>query len=261
MDHDGLLSGDSQLTWMDATVDGQPVTPRAGKPVEVQALWYNTLRIMELLASKFNERSEAEKHSQMAEKTRKSFVEKFWDSEKSYLFDVVSEHSKDDSLRPNQIIAVALDFSMLDNNKNEKIVDFVHRELLTPYGLRTLARNDSKYVGVYSGDRRSRDKAYHNGTVWPWLQGPFTTAFLKAKGYADCRREYALKNFILPLFTEQILKVGLGTISEILDGEQPHTPRGCISQAWSVAEPLRAYVEDVMQIRPKYEKEISQGLR
>jgi predicted glycogen debranching enzyme len=260
LNDDGLLSCDPQLTWMDATVDNQPVTPRAGKPVEVQALWYNTLKIMELLANKFNERSEAEKYSQMAENARKSFVEKFWVSEKSYLFDVVSEHSKDDSLRPNQIIAVALDFSILDDSRNEKIVDIVHRELSTPYGLRTLARSDPKYVGVYSGDRRNRDKAYHNGTVWPWLQGPFTTAFLKAKGYADYRREYALKSFILPLFTEQILKVGLGTISEILDGEQPHTPRGCIAQAWSVAEPLRAYAEDVMQIRPKHEKEVLQGL-
>jgi predicted glycogen debranching enzyme len=258
---DGLLSCDSQLTWMDAAVDGQPVTPRAGKAVEVQALWYNTLKIMELLAGRFKEGAEAEKYSLMVEKTRKSFVEKFWDSEKSCLFDVVNEHGKDDSLRPNQIIAVALDFSMLDNSKNEKVVDLVHRELSTPYGLRTLARNDPKYVGVYSGDRRSRDKAYHNGAVWPWLQGPFTTAFLKAKGYTDYRREYALKSFILPLFTEQTLKVGLGTISEIFDGEQPHTPRGCISQAWSVAEPLRAYVEDVVQIRPKYEKEILQGLR
>jgi len=258
---DGLLSCDSQLTWMDAAVDGQPVTPRAGKPVEVQALWYSTLKIMELLASRLKEVAEAEKYSLMAEKTRRSFVEKFWNSEKSCLFDVVNENGKDGSLRPNQIIAVALDFSMLDNSMNGKVVDLVNHELLTPYGLRTLAKNDPKYVGVYSGDRRSRDEAYHNGTVWPWLQGPFTTAFLKTKGYEAYRREYALKNFILPLFTEQTLKVGLGTINEILDGEQPHTPRGCISQAWSVAEPLRAYVEDVMQIRPKYEKEILQGLR
>jgi len=261
LNSDGLLSCDPQLTWMDATVDGQPVTPRAGKPVEVQALWYNTLKIMELLASKFNERDEAERYCQMAENARKSFVETFWSSEKSCLFDVVSEHGKDDSLRPNQIIAVALDFSMLDDSRNEKIVDIINRELSTPYGLRTLARNDPKYIGVYSGDRRSRDKAYHNGTVWPWLQGPFTTAFLKAKGYADYRREYALKNFIWPLFTEQIFKVGLGTISEILDGEPPHTSRGCIAQAWSVAEPLRAYVEDVMQMRPKHEEEVLQGSR
>jgi glycogen debranching enzyme len=145
---------------------------------------------------------------------------------------------------------------MLDNTKNEKIIDTVFHELLTPYGLRTLAKNDLKYVGVYAGDRRSRDKAYHNGTVWPWLLGPFTTAFLKTKGYASFRREYALKNFLLPLFTEQIYNAGVGVISEIFDGDPPYMPRGCIAQAWSVAEPFRAYVEDIMLIRPKFEKEV-----
>ncbi|RJS76271.1 glycogen debranching protein, partial [Candidatus Bathyarchaeota archaeon] len=110
------------------------------------------------------------------------------------------------------------------------------------------------------GDRISRDKAYHNGTVWPWLLGPFTTAFLKTKGYADYRREYALRNFLLPLFTKHVYRAGLGTVSEIFDGDSPHTPRGCIAQAWSVAEPFRAYVEDIMQVRPKHEKEVLQAL-
>jgi len=197
----------------------------------------------------------------MAEKARKSFIDKFWNSEKNCLFDVASENGKDGSVRPNQIIACALDFVMLDNVRNEKIVDVVHRELLTPYGLRTLTRKDPKYIGVYAGDRVSRDKAYHNGTVWPWLLGPFTTSFLKTKGDAEYRREYALRNFLSPLFTEQISKAGLGTISEIFDGESPHTSRGCIAQAWSVAEPLRAYVEDVMQVRPKYEREVLLGSR
>jgi len=261
VDSDGLILHGSQLTWMDTAIDGQPITPRAGKAVEVQALWYNALKIMELLAKRFTEKNEAEKYAQMAENARKSFVERFWNSEKGYLFDVVSEYDEDDSLRPNQIIAVALDFTMLDNAKNEKIVDVVRRELLTPYGLRTLARNDQRYIGVYAGDRRSRDKAYHNGTVWPWLLGPFTTAFLKTKGYIKYRREYALKNFLLPLFAEQNFKAGLGTISEILDGEPPHTPRGCIAQAWSIAEPFRVYVEDVMHVRPKHEKEVLQGSR
>jgi predicted glycogen debranching enzyme len=258
VDSDGLLYHGSQLTWMDAAIDGQPTTPRAGKAVEVQALWYNALKIMELLANKFKEKDKAERYADMAEKTRKSFVEKFWNPEKNYLFDVISEHGEDDSLRPNQIIAVALDFTMLDNVKNEKIVDVVHQELLTPYGLRTLARNDPKYAGIYAGDRRSRDNAYHNGTVWPWLLGPFIPAFLKTKGSVDYRREYALKNFLLPLFTEQSLKAGLRTISEIFDGEPPHTPRGCIAQAWSVAEPFRTYVEEVMQIKPKHEREVLQ---
>lgn len=261
IDSDGLLHHGPQLTWMDAAINGQPITPRGGKAVEVQALWYNALKTMELLANMFREADEAEKYAQMAEKARKSFVEKFWNPEKNCLFDVVNGYKKDDSLRPNQIIAVALDFTMFDDAKNEKIVDTVHRELLTPYGLRTLARNDPGYMGVYAGDRRSRDKAYHNGTVWPWLLGPFITAFLKTKGYAEYRREYVLKNFLSPLFTEQNFKAGLGVISEIFDGDPPHTPRGCIAQAWSVAEPFRAYVEDVMHIRPKHEREVLQVSR
>jgi len=260
MTSDGLLWHDSQLTWMDAVVDCQPVTPRNGMAVEIQALWYNSLKTMELLANKFAEKSEAERYMKMAENAKKSFNEKFWNNEKNYLFDVVGEQVKDDSLRPNQIIAVALDFTMLDNARSEKIVDIVNHELSTPYGLRSLTKNNSKYIGIYAGDRRSRDKAYHNGSVWPWLQGPFVTAFLKTKGYADYRREYAFKNFISPLFKEQIFKAGLGTLSEIFDGEHPHLPKGCISQAWSIAEPLRAYVEDIMLIRPKYEKEVLQGL-
>ena len=259
-DDDGLLSHGPQLTWEDASVDGQPITPRAGKAVEIQALWYNALKTMELLATRFREKSQAEKYGEMAERARKSLVEKFWNSDKNRLFDVVSESDKDDSVRPNQIIAVALDFDALDDVKNEKIVDTVQRELLTPYGLRTLARNDPRYMGICAGDRRSRDTAYHNGTVWPWLLGPFAKAFLKTKGYAEYRRECALKNFLLPLFNGQVLKAGLGTVSEIFDGEPPHMPRGCIAQAWSVAEPLRAYIEDVLQIRPKHERQVLQGL-
>ena len=258
VDSDGLLYHGSQLTWMDAAIDGQPVTPRAGKAVEIQALWYNALKIMELLASKFKEKNEAGKYDQMAEKAKKSFVERFWNPEKSCLFDAISEYGKDDSLRPNQVITVALDFTMLDSIKSEKLVDVVHKELLTPYGLRTLSRNDQTYIGFYAGDRNSRDRAYHNGTVWPWLLGPFTKAFLKAKGYTEYRCEYALKNFLTPLFTTQVLKAGLGNLNEIFDGELPHRPRGCIAQAWSVAEPLRAYVEDVMHVRPEHEKRVLQ---
>lgn len=258
VDSDGMLYHGSQLTWMDAAIDGQPVTPRAGKAVEIQALWYNALKITELLASKFKEKNEAGKYDQMAEKAKKSFVERFWNPEKSCLFDAISEYGKDDSLRPNQVIAVALDFTMLDNIMSEKLVDVVHKELLTPYGLRTLSRNDQTYIGFYAGDRNSRDRAYHNGTVWPWLLGPFTKAFLKAKGYTEYRREYALKNFLTPLFTTQVLKAGLGHLNEIFDGEPPHRPRGCIAQAWSVAEPLRAYVEDVMHVRPEHEKRVLQ---
>jgi glycogen debranching enzyme len=245
---------------MDATFEGQPVTPRAGKAVEVQALWYNTLRTVQLLAEKFNEKNEADMCAEIAEKTRKNFAEKFWNARMDCLYDVVSEKENDDSLRPNQILAVALDFNMLDVARNQRVVGAVQRELSTPYGLRTLRKDDPRYVGVYGGDRRTRDKAYHNGTIWPWLLGPFITAFLRVGGYEESGRQYALKYFLTPLFSEKIFERGLGTLSEVFGGDSPHASGGCISQAWSVAEPLRAFVEDVMQVRPRYEREVLQGL-
>jgi predicted glycogen debranching enzyme len=256
VDADCLLSHGPQLTWVDAAVYGEPVSPRAGKAVEVQALWYNALKTMELLANRFGESNEAERYAQMAQKASKSFVKKFWNGEKDCLCDVVGDYERDGSLRPNQVIAVALDFVMLNNAMNERVLDVVQRELLTPFGLRTLPRNDPRYIGVYSGDRASRDRAYHNGTVWPWLLGPLTTAFLKAKGDTGPRREYAFQIFLKPLLTQEIYRAGLGSLSEIFDGDPPHTPRGCIAQAWSVAEPFRAYVEDILQIRPRYERKV-----
>ncbi|MEM2242823.1 MAG: amylo-alpha-1,6-glucosidase [Candidatus Bathyarchaeia archaeon] len=257
LDDDGLISHGPRMTWMDTLVDGKPTTPREGKAVEVQALWYNALKTLELLAKKFKETSIAEEFALLAEKARVSFNEKFWNPAKNCLFDVVDKHGVGDpSVRPNQILAVSLDFTVLDRAKAKKVLEVVRRELLTPYGLRTLAKGDPRYLGVYQGDRRSRDLAYHNGTVWPWLIGPFTTAYLKVEGYGDYTREYAFKNFLAPLFTEKLFEAGLGSISEIFDGDPPHKPRGCIAQAWSVAEPFRAYVEDVMLLRPKCEREV-----
>jgi predicted glycogen debranching enzyme len=254
VDADGLLSHGPQLTWMDAVAEGQPVTPRAGKAVEVQALWYNALRIMELLAKKFDEHDEAENYARMAERTKASFVEKFWNAERKCLVDVIEGDRQDFSLRPNQVIAASLDFTALDQSKNEEIVDCLHRELLTPFGLRSLDKNDPRYVGTYAGDRRRRDLAYHNGTVWPWLLGPFTTAYLKVHGYDVVERDYAYNSFLAPFFTGHVTGTQLGTASEIFDGDPPHSARGCILQAWSVAEPLRAYVEDVALVRPKCER-------
>ena len=254
VDDDGLLCHGERLTWMDAAVDSVAVTPRAGKAVEVQALWYNALRIMELLANSFGEKSEAERYATLAERTGKSFAGKFWNSERNCLFDVVNDKGRDDSLRPNQILAVSLDFTMLDDTKNELVVDLVQREFLTPFGLRTLAKSDARYVRVYGGDRCSRDKAYHNGTVWPWLLGPFTTAFMKTRNQNE--HDHTLRNLFRQLSSNQILKAGLGTVNEVFDGDSPHTPKGCIAQAWSVAEPLRAYVEDFMQDRPRYETQV-----
>jgi predicted glycogen debranching enzyme len=254
LDSDGLLSHGERLTWMDAYADQKSVTPREGKAVEIQALWYNTLRIMNLLANLFKEHNLEKKYSIMAEKTKRSFEEKFWNASKNCLFDVLDESGPDLTLRPNQIIAVSLDFTMLNQDRNRKIVDFVQGEFLTPCGLRTLSRSDPRYKGVYSGIMKVRDQAYHNGAVWPWLLGPFITGYLKAWGNAALNMEFVMKNFVQALFEKQIYTSGLGTISEIFDGDPPYKPRGCISQAWSVAEPLRAYLEDVLQIRPKYER-------
>jgi predicted glycogen debranching enzyme len=254
MDYDSLLAHGPQLTWMDVAIEGKPITPRDGKAVEIQALWYNALKTISLLAGRFNEQGEADRYEQIAEKAKKSFVDKFWNGNRNCLFDCIKGEEKDVSLRPNQIVAVSLDFTMFDGVKSEKIVDSVHQELLAPFGLRTLARDDSRYVGIYAGDRDSRDRAYHNGTVWPWLLGPFVTAFLKTKGYTEFRRDLA-SNFLMPLLSRQVYEAGLGSLSEIYDGESPHKPRGCISQAWSVAEPLRAYIEDVAGVRPKNETE------
>lgn len=256
IEDDGFITHGPQLTWMDAVVNQRPVTPREGKTVEVQALWYNTLKIMELLSTRFKQKKEAERYSTMAEKVKKSFEEVFWNPKRDYLFDVVYNEQKDPSLRPNQVIAVALDFTMLDKAKEEAVVETVWRKLWGDYGLKTLPEDDPRYIGRYLGDRVYRDKAYHSGTVWAWLLGPFTTAFLKVKGYEERWRAFAFKNFLQPLLKEEIIRAGLGTISEIFDGDPPHEPRGCISQAWSVAEPLRAYVEDVLLKRPPCEQKV-----
>jgi len=252
VDSDGLLLHGSQLTWVDSSVEGKPVNPRAGKAVEIQALWYNGLKILALLAEKFGEKDRAESIAAMADRAKRSFLEKFWNAEKNCLHDVIGQDGNDASLRPNQIVTCALDFMALDREKAEKVVEVVERELLTPFGLRTLARSDPRYVGVYAGVRRSRDRAYHNGTVWPWLLGPFTTAFLRVKDCTELARGNVLKNFLMPFFMKQVFESGLGTLSEIFDGDSPHKPRGCVAQAWSIAEPLRAFVEDAMRVRPRH---------
>jgi predicted glycogen debranching enzyme len=259
IDNDGLLQHGEQLTWMDAQTNNKPVTPRAGKAVEIQALWYNTLKTMQLLARKFNENNLADTYEQLAAKTKTSFNQKFWNSQRNCLFDVLETQAADDSLRPNQIIALSLEFNMLDALKSDQIIHLLITELITPYGLRTLEPKNPNYHGNYSGNRQTRDQAYHNGTIWPWLNGPLTTAYIKTKGYNRQNIQFALKNFILPILEIQIQRAGLGNISEILDGDPPHTPRGCIAQAWSVAEPLRAYIEDVLQIRAPFEIEILQN--
>jgi len=260
VDGDGLLSHGPQLTWVDATTHGKPVLPREGKAVEIQALWYNALKAMQLLANHFEQEGKASDYSSMAEKTRRSFNQKFWNPQRNCLFDLVtSDGQGDPSLRPNQIMAVSLDFTMLDNVKAEQIVETLQKRLWGVYGLKTLSDDDPHYVGKYRGDRVQRDTAYHNGTVWTWLLGPFIKAFLKLKNHDAEWRNFAYKYFLQPLFHEEIFRAGLGNISEIFDGDPPHEPNGCIAQAWSVAEPLRVYVEDVLLKRPPFEQQILIG--
>ena len=260
MDDDGLISHGPQLTWMDATTPDRFVTPRNGKAVEIQALWYNALKTMELLAKRFNQLNKAEKYADIAEKAKVSFLQEFWNPRKKYLFDVVGDFGADASLRPNQLMAASLDFPVIDMEMAEKVVDVVWKRLWGTYGLKTLPDSDPRYIGNYLGDWNHRDSAYHNGTVWAWLLGPFTTAFLKTKNHEENWRKFAFKTFLQPLLQEQLQQAGLGTVSEIFDGDEPHNPQGCISQAWSVAEPLRAYVEDVALVRPAYEKEVLANL-
>jgi glycogen debranching enzyme len=241
-----LFSGESgvQLTWMDAKVGDWVVTPRTGKAVEIQALWYNGLRIIESLAEKFEDKANQEQYQTMAACARKSFNELFWNKQTGCLYDVVNGDERDASIRPNQVLAISLTNSMVSKARAKRILRAVERELLTPRGLRTLSANDSRYIGRYEGDARTRDGAYHQGTVWPWLMGSYITAYLKTFG-EKAGRKFATE--WLTDFEEHLREACLGQVSEIFDGEGSHAPRGCIAQAWSVSELLRAAVEDVYE--------------
>ena len=246
VDEDGLLfAGEPgvQLTWMDAKVGDWVVTPRIGKPVEIQALWFNALKVMVELATKFGEADNAARFNSMAERAKESFNRQFWNEAAGCLFDVVDGDARDASIRPNQIFAVSLSHSMLDNERAKQIVAVVERDLLTPVGLRSLSPNDPNYIGIYQGDTLSRDGAYHQGTVWTWPIGAFITAYLKANGKSKAARKQARK--WLDGFLPHLSEAGLGQVAEIFDGDAPHTPRGCVAQAWSVAELLRVAIEDV----------------
>jgi len=252
LDTDGLLNHGSRLTWMDAEVGDDAITPRSGKAVEIQALWYNALKVMEMFATKFQDATLAAWYGQLAAQAKDSFNAKFWNPKHLCLYDALNPDGQADaSMRPNQILAVSLDYSMLDAERSKSVVESVKVELATPFGLRTLSLDDPKFVGKCFGDRRSRDAAYHNGTIWPWLMGPYVTAYLKVNSYTDEARREALEQLVESLFSVGIHKGGLGTVSEIYDCDPPNAPRGCISQAWSIAEPLRAYVEDVLQVKPQ----------
>lgn len=244
VDTDGLLlSGEEgvQLTWMDAKVGDWVVTPRCGKPVEIQALWYNALKIMELFARRFRKDADAARFSAMSARAAASFGKLFWNETAGCLYDVVDGSARDGSIRPNQVLAISLAFTMLDKVRATRVLEVVTRELLTPMGLRTLSPKDPGYRGRYEGDEKSRDGAYHQGTVWPWLIGPYVSAYLRVNGRTG-RAKTEAAALLQPLL-DFLIGPGLGQLPEIFDGDEPRHPRGCIAQAWSVAEVLRVLAE------------------
>ncbi|MFT5366511.1 MAG: putative glycogen debranching enzyme [Candidatus Latescibacterota bacterium] len=252
VDTDGLLyAGEPgvQLTWMDAKVGDWVVTPREGKPVEINALWYNALCVAQSLAEQFGEITHASEYSTLAQTVTTHFPKAFWNPQTGCLFDCIGPKGSDPAIRPNQIFALSLPHRMLSDEQEQSILTVIQNNLLTPYGLRSLAPSDPAYVGDYGGDPHTRDGAYHQGTVWGWLMGPFVTAWVRIHQNDPAVHQTA-QRFLDPL-RQHLQDYGLGQISEIFDGDPPHTPRGCYAQAWSVAETLRAYAEDVLDRKPE----------
>jgi predicted glycogen debranching enzyme len=242
---DGLLNQGAegfQLTWMDAKVGDWVVTPRRGKAVEINALWYNALRLLQGWLVETDDAAAAECLGIAADKARVSFNTRFWNENGGYLYDVVDGDGGDDaSFRPNQIFAISLDHPVLDPVRWKFVMTAAQEKLLTPVGLRSLAPGEPDYKPRYDGDLRARDAAYHQGTVWAWLIGPFIDAWLKVypKNRDGARR-------LLIGFEPHLAEAGIGSISEVFDAEPPFTPRGCIAQAWSVAEVLRCLIKTGM---------------
>lgn len=243
-DADKLITGgdvDTQLTWMDAKYNGIAFTPRYGKAVEVNALWYSNLCSL----ADFYRDKNADEHRfyrDTADRVCRSFNDLFWNESKGYLNDCILPGGKaDTSLRPNQVLAVSLPFTPLNIEQAKKVVHIVEQELLTPFGLRSLAPSDPRYKKRYAGSMGQRDAAYHQGTVWAWLIGPFVEAVLKVHG-SDPSAKRRCRSFLAPLIEHLDQNGCLGTIAEIFDGDPPHSPRGAFAQAWSVAEVLRAWL-------------------
>lgn len=246
MEDDGLIhagSGLDQITWMDVRVGDWVATPRHGKPVEINALWYNALRIMESLCEKFDE--DASAYRTRAEQVKESFNAKFWDSANQCLFDVVDGDEPDDHIRPNQVYAVSLPFSLLPEEQEKAVVALVEKELFVGCGLRSLAPDHPDYHGIYCGALAKRDAAYHQGTAWGFLLGGFFSAYMKVNHHSSSAAANAVR--MLEPVRKHLTDSGcIGSISEIFDGDTPHNPRGCYAQAWSVGEVLRCYCKDIL---------------
>ncbi|GGF03548.1 amylo-alpha-1,6-glucosidase [Hymenobacter cavernae] len=241
---DGLLSAGEegqQLTWMDAKVEGWVVTPRQGKAVEINALWYNALRIASALAYDFSSPEKGQEMEAQASQVFAAFQPSFWNADLGCLYDCLPPDGLPDaSIRPNQLFALSLPFPLLTGERAAQVLAVVEKHLYTPVGLRSLSPEDPRYQPIYEGSLRQRDGAYHQGTVWSWLLGPYVDALLHVYG-PDLGRQKARQ--VLDALTYHLREAGVGTISEIFDGQAPHRPRGCIAQAWSVAEVLRVAVE------------------
>ena len=226
------------LTWMDAVVNGVPVTPREGYAVEINALWYNAVCYSLDCARGARDRAFVKEWEKLPDLISRSFIETFWDEEHGYLADYVNDREmRNMQIRPNMVIATSLPYAMLTRDQMKSILDIVNRILVTPRGLRTLSPSDEGYKGIYCGDQATRDNAYHQGTVWPWLLGPFCDGWLRVYGEGGVSRVRKL----ITGFEETLTEAGISTISEIYDGDPPHSPRGAISQAWSVGEILRIF--------------------
>lgn len=242
-DTDGLLQAGADglaLTWMDAKAD-VVYTPRHGKAVELAALWFNALSCMAFFSDLLDREEESERYSAMADRTERSFQLKFWNRQRDYCYDVIdggpSRCERDAGLRPNQLIAASLNWSPLTQEQRHMVVEACSTRLLTSHAIRTLSADDGEYRGTYWGDVYQRDSAYHQGVGWTWLLGPFVLAHLRVYGNRQLSRE-----FLLPILRSHLNDAGVGQISELFDGDAPHRARGCIAQAWSVAEILRAWL-------------------
>ena len=250
---DELLSGGSegvQLTWMDAKVGDWVVTPRRGKAVEINALWYNALCTIGVLLVEVDRAHDAEAYGSKARKVRRSFNRLFWNKAQNSLFDFVDDEYKNDDVRPNQIYAISLPFPLLEKDRAKKVFETVTKYLLTPKGLRSLTVQSKDYRPSYAGTLWNRDGSYHNGTVWSFLIGPYVDALFYIKGEKGKKQAVA----ILQKFLEGLYEDGVGTISEIFDSEFPYTGRGCIAQAWGVGEALRVGIEyDLFERQEKKE--------
>jgi predicted glycogen debranching enzyme len=254
-DKDGLLyAGENglQLTWMDAKVNGQVITPRMGKPVEIQALWYNALMIYSELLKLDQQDDLADETETMADKVKATFTKKFWNATGKYLYDALDENDQPDtSVRPNQLFAISLPFALIDGTKAKSVIKVVEEKLYTPKGLRSLSPDDPKYIPAYSGNPSQRDASYHQGTVWSWLTGAYVDSLLKVSSSAPQKKKVAK---VIEAFVPQLSEAGMGTISEIFDAEPPFEPKGTIAQAWSVAEILRVMKEYGLEQKPVAEK-------